>query len=245
MKWIEYIRLAYRAGKYRNKNDKGGIAYLLSAIKAGDTVFDIGAHKAGYLYFMIKKAGRNGRIFAFEPQKALFSYLKELKKIFNWANVTIEHLALSNITGKVKLYIPSDKKSKSSSPGASIIKLNYPQGIGAVEEVATETLDAYCQRHQVRPDFLKIDVEGNELRIFEGGIGTLRKCKPKILVEIEARHVGRDQVYQTIEVLQNMGYEGFFIHGTDKLPVDSFDIDLHQSPNEKGHYCNNFIFEQD
>lgn len=243
MKLIERIRLAYRAGKYKNKNDKGGIAYLLSAIKEGDTVLDIGAHKAGYLYFMIKKTGSKGKIFAFEPQIALYQYIVKLKGLFNWTNLTIEHLALSDKAGRVKLYIPTDKKSRASSPGASILKLEYPGGVGSTEEVDSETLDSYCARHGIRPDFLKIDVEGNELRIFEGGLNTLRECKPKILVEIETRHVGRDQVFQTIEFLQKLGYQGFFIQGKNRLPISSFNLDQHQNPANLERYCNNFIFE--
>jgi len=231
MKLIERIRLAYRAGKYKNKNDKGGIAYLLSAIKEGDTVLDIGAHKAGYLYFMIKKTSSKGKIFAFEPQIALYQYIVKLKGLFNWTNLTIEHLALS------------DKAGRASSPGASILKLEYPGGVGSTEEVDSETLDSYCTRHRITPVFLKIDVEGNELRIFEGGINTLRKCKPKILVEIEARHVGRDQVFQTIEFLQKLGYQGFFIQGKNRLPISSFNLDQHQNPANLERYCNNFIFE--
>ncbi|MFA6127867.1 MAG: FkbM family methyltransferase [Bacteroidales bacterium] len=243
MKWIERIRLVYRAGKYQNKNDKGGIAYLLSAINEGDTVLDIGAHKGGYLYFIIQKAGRTGKIFAFEPQSALYQYLIKLKSLFNWSQVTIEHLALSDQAGTVNLYIPSDKKGKSSSPGASILKLEYPGGIGSTEEVATETLDYYCNRYKIKPAFLKIDVEGNELRILQGGINTLRECKPKILVEIEARHVGREQVLETIAFLLNLEYRGFFIQDANRLPVESFDFELHQNPNSGGKYCNNFIFE--
>ena len=53
MKLIETIKLLHRAFKY-SKSDKGEIAYIKSAIKKGDTVFDIGAHKAGYLYFILK-----------------------------------------------------------------------------------------------------------------------------------------------------------------------------------------------
>jgi len=242
MKLFERIRLVYRALKYKYKNDKGGISYLLSSVKKGDTVFDIGAHKAGYLYFLVKKTGRQGKVFAFEPQSTLFGYIVKLKALFGWDTVTIEHLALSDKAGTVNLYIPSDSKHAVSSPGASIVKLDYPGGVGSTEEVSTITLDEYCSRSGIRPDFLKIDVEGNELRIFEGGIKTLTDCQPKILVEIEARHVGRDQVFQTIGFLQKLGYQGYFIQGVNQLPVSAFNFDKHQNPDIQDMYCNNFIF---
>jgi FkbM family methyltransferase len=244
MKWIERIRLLHRAGRYRYRNDKGEIAYLRAAVKKGDTVFDIGAHKAGYLYHMLKRTGRNGQVVAFEPQISLYNYLIKLKEWFNWGNVTIKNLALSDIAGKVKLYIPSGNDHHASSPGASILKLSAHQGNLSVEEVESDTLDAFCSRHNFRPDFIKIDVEGNELRIIRGGMDIIRECMPKILMEIEARHVGRDEVYHTIEVMENMGYQGYFVQGMTRRPVGSFDVDIHQEPGARKNYCNNFIFEK-
>ena len=94
----------------------------------------------------------------------------------------------------------------------------------------------------MHPDFLKIDVEGNELPIFMGGAEILKKYKPKIFVECEARHVGRERVLETFSYLQNLGYKGSFIKDTDFLPLTDFDIDLHQNLGLKP-YCNNFIFE--
>jgi FkbM family methyltransferase len=243
MKFIEYLKLAYRANKYKNKNDTGGIAYILSSIKEGQTVLDIGAHKAGYLYFILKQAGDTGKVFAFEPQSALYNYVSKIKKLFNWKNVIIEHLALSDTAGKVTLYIPSNKKSNASSPGATIVQNSGRTDIGATEEVATETLDTYCKQHNIQPDFLKIDVEGNELRIFKGGINTLKNHKPKILVEIEARHVGKEKVLETFKFLEELGYKGYFILDTKHLPRSSFDFEKYQNIEDMKNYCNNFIFE--
>lgn len=79
MKLIESIKLRHRANKYKNKDDIGGIAYINSAIKKGQTVLDIGAHKAGYLYFMLRQVGDKGEVFAFEPQSNLYQYIKKLK----------------------------------------------------------------------------------------------------------------------------------------------------------------------
>jgi len=108
MKLIESIRLRFRAYKYKNKNDKGGIAYINTAIQDGQTVFDIGAHKAGYLYWMLKRVGKKGKVVAFEPQAKLYHYLRKIKTLFKLDNVTIEHIALSDTEREVMLYIPAN-----------------------------------------------------------------------------------------------------------------------------------------
>ncbi len=243
MKLIEGIKLKLRANKYKNKNDIGGIAYINAAITKGQTVFDIGAHKAGYLYFMLKQVGDNGKVYAFEPQSNLYQYIKKIKGLFNWNNVTIEHLALSDSTGMVTLYIPKNKVSKASSPGATIVEHKGHSNTFATEDVLTETIDSYCERHNIKPDFLKIDVEGNELKIFQGGVDTLKKCKPKIIVEIEARHVGEEKALETFKFLEALGYKGYIIHGLNRIPLTSFSFDKYQNRNDMKNYCNNFIFE--
>lgn len=241
MKLIEQIKLSKRANRYKNKHDRGGIKYMLQSIKSGQTVFDIGAHKGGYLYFILKKTGESGKIYAFEPQSLLFGYLTKIKKVLNWSNVTIEHMALSDKEAKTTLYIP-ENKNEPSSPGATIVEPVEKKDIEKTEEVKTDTLDGYCARFNLKPDFLKIDVEGNELPIFKGGIEILKSCKPKIFVECEARHVGKERVLETFQFLKNLGYEGYFIRETDFIPLAEFSLEKHQILSVKP-YCNNFIFE--
>lgn len=243
MKFIERLKLKYRAYRYKNKSDKGGINYLLSSIKEGQTVLDIGAHKAGYLYFMHKKTGKSGRIYAFEPQTRLHNYISGIKELFKWDNVIVEKMALSDIAGTTTLYIPVNDIRKGSSPGATIIQKADQSGIQETEQVNMDILDSYCQRHAIRPDFLKIDVEGNELKVMKGGIETIKKYMPKILVEIEARHTGKEKVFETFEFLQSLGYKGYFINGPHPVSLLDFTLEKYQDQNNMINYCNNFIFE--
>ena len=244
MKFIEKLKLIRRAHKYKNKDDKGGIAYLLHAIEKGQTAMDIGAHKAGYTYWMVKKLGAGGKVYAIEPQSNLYEYIKKTKTIFNWKNVKVDRLALSDSQGMVKLFIPDNKVRKNSSPGATIVENKFDQHTGLTEDVEAETLDAYCEKYNIRPDFIKIDVEGNELRVFQGGINTLNKYTPKILVEIEARHVGQEKVLETFKFMELLGYNGHCIHGMKRIPLKSFSFDKHQNTDDKRNYCNNFTFEK-
>lgn len=237
----ERLQLLFRAWKYRYKNDKGGIAYLLSSIRSGETVLDIGAHKGGYLYYMQKQVGKEGQVFAFEPQSRLFNYLGGIKQEMAWSQVHLHHLALSDQPGTFTLYIPSNKKSKATSPGASLLR-SVIKDSELSEEVRTQTLDAFCQEKNIVPNLIKLDVEGNELKVFEGGRAILEKHKPRILVECEARHVGKEQVLATFDYLIKMGYSGRFIRDDKRLPLSDFRFEEHQEPGSKP-YCNNFIFE--
>jgi Methyltransferase FkbM domain len=58
--------------------------------------------------------------------------------------------------------------------------------------VAVDTLDELCEREAIsRLDFVKIDVEGAELQVLEGGQRVIETHRPVLLIEIEARHAAR------------------------------------------------------
>ena len=240
---LEKLKLIYRAHNYRLRLDRGGIAFICSEIKPGDTVLDIGSHKGGYLYFMRQRTGRKGRIFAFEPQKQLYEYLLKIKGIFGWDNVVPERMAISDTMGEVVLTIPKRNARSSSSPGASIVKDLIRTPFALIETVPSETLDSYCSRRNIEPDFIKIDVEGNELKILKGGIETLKRYRPKIHVEIEIRHAGEDHVNETFRLLETLGYSGHFVHGRNILPLSGFSFQKNQNRSDKKNYCNNFLFK--
>jgi len=243
MNWLEKIKLKLRASKYKNRDDKGGIAYILDAVKKGNTVLDIGAHKGGYLYFMQKNVGKDGQIHAFEPQSFLYNYLVKMKPIMEWDNVTINNIALSDTESTATLFIPSNVTGDASSPSATIFDQHTLGAVAKTETVSTMTVDHYCDKHQLKPDVFKIDVEGNELKVFKGAIKTIQKHKPKIIVEIEAAHVGKEQVLATFEFLKQLGYNGSIIHGMNQIPLTDFSFDKHQNRDDMNNYCNNFIFE--
>jgi len=241
MSLLDKFRLKARADKYRRRTDPGGIRFLLETLRPGDTALDIGAHKGGYAYWMLRQVGAAGKVFGFEPQTSLFEYLSRMKKSLGWINFNIEHLALSDREGSVELRIPV-KKDKKSSPGASIVKTVFEENEIRTETVTMSTLDKYCAQNSIVPNLLKIDVEGNELAVLQGGEQVLRQHRPAILMECEARHVGAERAWETFHFLEKLGYRGFFIEGSLFRPLADFDFSKHQAEGQKP-YCNNFIFQ--
>jgi FkbM family methyltransferase len=238
---IERLKLQHRADKYRYKEDPGGISYLRQQVHPHATVFDIGAHKGGYLYFTLEQLAGTGKVYAFEPQTILYDYLLKLQRLFGWQQLSIEPYAVSYQTGAALLYIPHNH-GKNSSPCATIIDSKMSFNIRECEKVPTITIDAYCSQYGIIPDFMKVDVEGNELNVFKGAEETLRKHHPKLLFECEARFVGEERVLATFNFLEQLGYRGHFIEGQEIHPIHLFDTWRHQDPHT-GVYCNNFIFE--
>lgn len=244
---FEKIKYAYRAARYKYKLDTAEIRYILKEVREGEIAVDIGAHKGAYLYWLQKKVGAKGWVFAFEPQPKLSQYLENICKKMNYKNVAVENKGISAEKGSFQLYLP---EGKSSSPAATLqSNLSDSTTTHKSIEIQTTTLDEYfLKERNLKPHFLKIDVEGHELEVFKGGKQLLKEAKPKILVECEQRHLQNMQIEEVFQFLLDLGYKGFFISENEWKPLVHFSVEKHQKVGEGRYwmskdYCNNFIFE--
>ena len=240
------IKYLYRAFRYRYRKDKAEIAFLLNHIKKGQICVDIGAHKGGYLYWLQKAVGETGKVYAFEPQPILYEYLQKVKEKMAWERAEINKYAISSEKGNFDLFIP--QHGSKTSPGATLIgeKMSKDMPFERVK-VETLSLDSFFSDKKALPDLLKIDVEGNELKVFEGASNILTKKQPTLLFECEQRHLGKIGIEQVFSFLEKFGYVGYFFSPKDLKPISAFSVSIHQKQGvgkfwEAKDYCNNFVF---
>lgn len=232
---FDRIRLHFRARRYLNRHDPGELRFLLDTVKRGDTVLDIGGHKGAYTYWLRRAVGESGRVVVFEPQPVLAARLKGLAGAGSWRNVTVEWMGLSSQVGELTLSVPKG----GPSPGATLEARADGEHDRVV--VPVSTLDGYCAKHGVSGvRFVKVDVEGHELEVFKGGEAMLRRDRPVLMFECEARH-RKDGVRPVFEWLAGLGYAGEFFEGLSLRPIAEFDEAKHQRQGVEP-YCNNFVF---
>src|SRR2546423_2375718 len=76
------------------------------ALKAGDTVFDIGAHVGVYTTLFSHLVGPQGKVYAFEPNTEVLPALRRTVEALG--NVVLHPFALSNESRKAVLVVPGD-----------------------------------------------------------------------------------------------------------------------------------------
>ncbi len=231
--------------RYKHQLNSAELSYMTQTLNLGNTAFDIGAHKGAYLYWMLKAVGSSGSVHAFEPQIRLANYLNEIKRLKSYSNLGVYNFGLSDRQGESALHIP--KTQSSSSPSARLESIDTATS-GSQIMVRIETLDNWIEDTGVRPDLLKIDVEGHELQVLNGCINYLRSDKPSLLIECEDRHLDGENVCSTFNLLVDIGYRGYFFVDGKKKSIDNFDTRIHQRNDgeefwKKAGYINNFIFE--
>jgi len=114
---------------------------------------------------------RDFELHAFEPVPDSRKQLQEtLARQVESGRVRVNGIALSNESKTLPIYVPHSRAATSTlHPDSSV---NYQQ----VLDVQASTLDRYCLENSIdRIDLVKIDTEGNDLRVIQGATQLLRQ----------------------------------------------------------------------
>jgi len=137
-------------------------------------VIDVGGH-LGYFTCIAGKLASEGSVHVFEVDPKCINLIKKNLNVNEITNVTLNNSAVFSKNGKSK--IPNLTEP---TPGLSI---NSDLDDGYIE-VDSITLDSFVTNSRIKPDFIKIDVEGAELEVLKGMKKLLAQERLTILVEI-------------------------------------------------------------
>ena len=161
-------------------------------IKAGATVFDIGANIGAHTLHFAKLTGPSGRVFAFEPTDYATSKLR--------GNLALNPELLPRVEVHQQFLVSDYVETLppmviSRWPVAHEHHDLDHDHLGKPEKLANAsatTADDFCERAAITHlDFVKLDVDGNEYRVLKGFARALKKFRPVILIEL-APFVYRD-----------------------------------------------------
>lgn len=159
--------------------------------------YDIGAN---YGLDSILLLSQGVRTLSFEPNPNCHPYLERVARLNGFAT-DIRAVALSEAPGTAELSFP---------PGETWLGTVRPEverEISAGRDlqripVRVETLDGVVRETGLAPQLVKIDVEGSEIHVLRGARETLRRERPIVLFETNAR-AGRAEL---LALLGELGY---------------------------------------
>jgi FkbM family methyltransferase len=176
----------------------------------GGTMVDIGGW---YGPWSRRLARRASRVVVFEP-----SSLHEVLSRTLPPTASVVAAGASDAPREAELWLPSPT---GASRGVSSLQR---QDIHAVSvTVPLVTVDSLGLRDVT---FMKIDVEGHELPALRGAEQTIKRDRPRLLIEIEER---RQPVEGVTDLLRSWGYQGWVLAGRRWAPLDDFPLTAHQA----------------
>jgi len=178
----------------------------------GNAVMDIGANIGEWTLRMANMVGSDGRVYSFEPNPLINKSLNKTLRVNNLSQVSLSQFALDNCSGDSEFTTPMDANDRAihgeSRLGTEQGNWNIHTDVSKTKtiKVKTTTLDQFSTDNSIdRLDFVKIDVEGKEINVLEGGRETFSRFLPALVLEVGCEEdTDRKKIS---DLLRSWGYE--------------------------------------
>lgn len=190
---------------------------IVPRLRPGDWVIDAGAAIGDHTVAYAKAVGEKGAVFAYEPNHVAVQCLKHNSQGYHWIHI-IESPLSDGKPEKLNFKYSDNVFASHLEPDLRW----YSDGI------VSESIDS---REWCRMDYIKVDVEGMELKAIRGAEKTLAKFKPLLFVELNRgtlKRMGISPEY-LVGVLDGMGYKPEWLdpgHGVHNDQVDCFFVHI-------------------
>lgn len=183
-------------------------------LKVGDTAIDCGAMLGAYTHGMLRAVGKSGTVIAFEPNPVAFECLR-----YNCPDAVCYQMAVGKRLGTACIH------PHQTNPGRAWVSDSAPGQV-----VLVTTVDNVVENLQLKSlNFIKIDVEGMEPEVIEGGYESIKKFRPIVFVEIRHEFLGYHgyKWHHVIDPFTKIGYTVKFIgEGHNFIPEQWPQIDV-------------------
>jgi FkbM family methyltransferase len=160
------------------------IRALVENVCKGQICFEIGSWIGAYSILLSRLVGDSGQLYLFEPDPVARMACDENLHLNHCENSLLFPFAISDSKGERLLYNGGSFGNSNSSLVASA--MGGPSKLESKRVIAC-TLDSFVEVTGRLPDFVKIDVEGAEDKVIEGGKDVLSEKGVKIVIEVHGK----------------------------------------------------------
>ena len=162
------------------------IEYILANCKEGDIV-QAGAYYGDFLPALSESCGENAKIWSFEPGSENYRCARITLELNGIENVELHNIGLGSEESEADLRI-RDADGSASGGGSTIMDSSSSEG--SFEKVRIGPLDEVIGDER-EVSIIQLDVEGYEINALSGGMKTISRCKPILIIEA---HPGSETV---------------------------------------------------
>ncbi len=191
------------------------LAFLRRFLKPGMKALDIGASYGSVTAAMAQAVGPDGSVIAFEPTPSTSGYLKQSMAAF--PQVQCLTIGLGQKDGEMPLTKAENSELNTFFPADGDLPENITVPVRRLSSLAEE-MDLSGV------DFVKLDTEGSEKSIVQGGWSVFAEQSPVVMFDLK---LGNDIDRDLVDELKFVGYEMFvYAPGLGALiPLDKSRVD--------------------
>ena len=210
----QLVGAMYPAARRVEDETLAATAVLAATLHAGSTYVDVGSNR-GQLLREAVRVGPQARHVAFEPIPSLAAEIERALPV-----VDCRSLALGASPGRARFC--HFTKLDGWSGLRRNPEISDEQGAPQYIDVEVSTLDE--QLPGLGPAVVKVDVEGAELQVLEGGRGLLAGSRPLLIFEhvAEAARIYDATSEALWDLLSELGYAIFAVTGEGPFARDDF-----------------------
>ncbi|MFO0415601.1 MAG: FkbM family methyltransferase [Bacteroidota bacterium] len=185
---------------YTGTYEAGTLYIFKQILSSGDVVIDVGANIGLMTLYASSRIGENGYVHAFEPEPDTFKILSQNCALNKKSNIKINKIALGR-EKKTAIIYPNLDINRGSS---SLVRQDNTNG----KIVNVIRLDEYLHLKQLDSlKLIKIDVEGYEIEVLEGGREIFKSDRaPIICIEYSGQIASEDSLAGIYDLIIQMGY---------------------------------------
>lgn len=157
--------------------------FLINHLKPGMQFVDVGAHFGYFSLLASHLTGPSGRVLSMEASPTVFNMLQ--KNTSSKDQIVAIHKAAGASNGEITFFEYPLRFSEYNTTEASIYEGEawYQDVQETQHQIEVCTLESVLEAHQCTPNLIKIDVEGAEVKVFQGLQLKSLDSKPIIIFE--------------------------------------------------------------
>jgi FkbM family methyltransferase len=186
------------------------VQVMKEVIKPGMTIIDCGSNIGFYPLLEEKLLGDSGMVYAIEPDVRNYRLLVKNANINKKGMIKTFNIAVSNVTGQQKMFVAeqSNLNKLISSEDDNFPKRHV---VDEIVDIETITMDQFCKQQKINVDFVRMDIEGFEVEVFQGMKDIFKNSKSGFMVFLELHPNAYTNERSFAKELEFLIDQGFYV----------------------------------
>jgi len=197
-----------------NSTGRDELDFFLKQLRPNEVFYDLGAYRGAFAAAVKMRLGDRAAVHVFDPIPGNIAAIRRICELNGFGGVKINQQAVGRgnvLAGNVSNFdymfraTPSQTgAAPTDAPGTRTDRVEY----------ATLSLDDYVARGETPPTLMKIDVEGFEWDVLQGGRAVLSSHHPRLWLEVHPEFLENQgqSAAAVLNLLREIGYTVNFHH---------------------------------